>query len=335
MQGGKVGRTFERAAAGEYRGNSPLYEQLAREVARTPEILEFLAGLPVAQPHLFFAAVQYLRGPGDMPADGAALADFVRENRDRLAAILRERRTQTNETARVSALLPALPTGPIALVEVGAAAGLLLLMDRYRVEYEGAFGIGPADSPVRIRCRLTGAPPPRRDAPEIVWRAGLDRQPIDVRDPGAVEWLVACVWADQAERRRRLLAATALAAADPPPLRRGDLVDDLPALLAEVPPDAHIVVYHSAVLPYVPPERREEFVEVLREASRRRDLTWIALEDPTVLPPPAAPSRPPAPSRGPIRNALVRTTWRAGEPTVEPLGDSHPHGADLDWRSPA
>jgi hypothetical protein len=47
------------------------------------------------------------------------------------------RRTQTNEPGRCATLLPALAAldGPLALIEVGASAGLCLHVDRYSYDY--------------------------------------------------------------------------------------------------------------------------------------------------------------------------------------------------------
>jgi len=43
---------------------------------------------------------------------------------------------------------------------------------------------------------------------------------------------------------------------------RGDLLEALPALVAEVPDDATLVVFHSAVLAYLAPEDRARFVRL-------------------------------------------------------------------------
>src|SRR5262245_9581969 len=165
------------------------------------------------------------------------------------------RRTQTNEVGRCSILLPALPPGPLALVEVGASAGLCLLLDRFHYQL-GPTTLGERASPVHLRCRNTGPVPVPTKLPTIVWRRGLAANPIDVRDEGAVRWLLACVWADHPDRRRRLEGAIELARAHPLVVNAGDLVDDLPPLLAAVPEDAQLVVFHSAVLGYLDLDRR-------------------------------------------------------------------------------
>src|SRR5205085_9354763 len=101
--------------------------------------------------------------------------------------------------------------------------------------------------------------------PEIVWRAGLDLNPLDITDPAGVAWLEALIWPEHAHRRARLRAAAAVAAADPPLLVRGDAVDDLPALAAKAPAGATLVVFHTSVLYQLPAARREAFVAVVRE----------------------------------------------------------------------
>ncbi len=112
-------------ASVECHGYSPLYERLARSVAADDNLLTFISEQPDSQPNLFFASVQYVSGADAMPRDGAQLAGFVDTRASEIAALMRTRRTQTNEIGRCAALLPALPNSvPLALIEVGASAGL-------------------------------------------------------------------------------------------------------------------------------------------------------------------------------------------------------------------
>jgi hypothetical protein len=55
------------------------------------------------------------------------------DRRAEVATTMLARRTQTNEPARCATLLPALASlrQPLAVLEVGASAGLCLLPDRY------------------------------------------------------------------------------------------------------------------------------------------------------------------------------------------------------------
>ena len=136
----------------------------------------------------------------------------------------------------------------------------------------------------------------------MVWRAGLDLNPLDVTNPADLAWLDALIWPEHAHRRARLRAAAALATAEPPLLVRGDLVDDLPALAAQAPADATLVVFHTSVLYQVPPPRREAFTRMVRALPGH----WIANEDPDVLTYPTLH----AAGRGPAQRA------RAGRDTA-------------------
>ena len=209
------------------RGQSPLYERFAHEVADDPALLDLLAGLPPLkqQPNLLFGAVRYLGGPPS--------AAWAREHWTEVVAVMRTRRTQTNEAGRCAVLLPlliGLPQ-PLALLEVGASAGLCLYPDVYGYRYNG---VPLGDGDVVLDCTVTGGPVPDR-RPEVVWRAGLDLHPIDVGDEDELRWLEALVWPGQKHRLDRLRGAAAVARADPPLLRRGDLLTDLPGLAAEAP----------------------------------------------------------------------------------------------------
>ena len=76
---------------------------------------------------------------------------------------MRERRTQTNEPRRCATLLPALAQldGPLALLEVGASAGLCLYPDRYSYRYDGGDVLGDGARGVRLRDVRRGSGPTR------------------------------------------------------------------------------------------------------------------------------------------------------------------------------
>lgn len=322
----QIRQQYRQFAETECRGYSEQYYRLALGAADDDALLRFLADRPVVQPNLFFAAVQYLTGPEDMPATGAELRALLNRRGGEVAEIMRTRRTQTNEIGRCSVLLPALPSGPLALVEVGASAGLCLLLDRFFYDY-GSARIGAASSHVRLRCTVTGEAPLPAAPPEVVWRRGLDLQPLDVYDDETVRWLHACVWADHANRRWRLQAAIELARSDPPSVTSGDLVDDLPVLLAGAPLDARLVVFHSAVIAYVNQDRRQAFADVLAETSRGREVVWISNEAPGVVARLAAP----ASAVRELRFLVGRTTFREGVGNDELLALAHPHGLEMMW----
>jgi hypothetical protein len=276
------------AFAAEARGRSPEYEKLTTAVADDALILGFLDALPTAkrQPNLLLAAACYLLGA---PADLRALRRLVSDRGGELARTMLSRRTQTNEPARCATLLPALALlpQPLALIEVGASAGLTLLPDRYTYDYDGRriAGTDP-DAPV-LNCRPLGQVPIPAQVPEVAWRAGLDLNPLDVTDDDDVRWLDCLIWPGEAGRRERLAAAIETARRNPPPLHRGDLLTDLVPLARQAPPGATLVIYHSAVLAYVAPEQRGQFAATVRGL----DASWLSNEAPGILPGVASPER--------------------------------------------
>jgi hypothetical protein len=267
-----------RRFAREVAGKSPLYAALCEGVAGDPELLAFLDARPPRkrQPNLLLAAVRLLFGlqPGYAAFRAAVLAHPTE-----VAAVLETRRTQTNEPGRCAPLLPllaALPQ-PLALLEVGASAGLCLLPDRYAYDYAG-HRVGAA--PVVFPCRPEGPVPLPGALPQIAWRAGIDLAPVDIADRDAVAWLEALVWPEETDRLERLRAAVAIARADPPRVVEGDLIERLPGLAADAPPDATLVVFHTAVLAYLERSQRDA---VARETDAL-GARWIACEAPGVIP---------------------------------------------------
>lgn len=321
-----IKQRYRHFAERECKGYSDAYYELALAVSDDEDVVGFIAEMPVIQPNLFFAAVQFLTGPDRMPRTGSEVRAFVHRRGREVGDVMRSHRTQTNEVGRCAVLLPALPPGPLALVEVGASAGLCLLLDRFHYQF-GPTSLGSTSSPVPLRCAMAGPVPIPPAVPQVIWRRGLDASPIDVRDDHAVRWLLACVWSDHPERRRRLEGAIELARANPPLVSAGDLVDDLPAVLAEIPDDAQLVIFHSAVLSYVSPDRRAAFADLLAGASTRRDVVWLTNEGPGVIPEITALAPPPSE----FRFLLGRTRFTNGRRRDEFLALAHPHGADLTW----
>ncbi len=296
---------------------SPVYERLALAVSRDRALLGLLDTLPPAkrQPNLLFGVVRFLGGPVEDPAE---FHDYAIARWNPIKAQMLARATQTNEAGRCAVLLPvlaALPQ-PLALLEVGASAGLCLYPDKYGYKYDTSpQALGKGD-PI-LDCEMTGAEPPST-LPEVVWRAGIDLNPLDVTDPDDVAWLDALIWPEHEHRRERLRAAAAIAAADPPLLVRGDLVDDLPALAAQAPAGATLVVFHTAVLYQVPTERREAFARLVRGLAQH----WISNEDPDVM----SHELPEPPEDGLHHNVLaldgVPLAWTRG------------HGQGIAWFGP-
>ncbi len=306
-----------RSFAAEAADRSPAYARLATAVAGDPDVLAVLAGLPEAKqaPPLVFACLRVL---GGVPADGAELrARVLDDGGAALRATVLARSTQTNEAARCSALLPALAMvdGPLALVEVGASAGLCLYPDRYSYDYDGR-PVGPRRA-VHLSCTTSGAVPVPGRLPEVAARIGVDLNPLDVTDPGDLAWLRALVWPGPAEagRLERLDAAAAVVAAEPPVLLTGDLVDRLDDALALVPAGATPVVLHTAVLPYLELDRRAAFIELVRS----RPVRWVASEGAGMVP---GTGRPFPGGWGPYFVLSL---------DARPLARSAPHGGRLDW----
>jgi hypothetical protein len=307
-----------REFAQDARGRSPAYESLAQSVADDPVILRFLDSLPPEkrQPNLLFAAGRYLlRGDIDI----IQLRALVCRSRAELAEVMLARRTQTNEPARCATLLPALAQlpPPLALIEVGASAGLTLLVDRYSYDYAGHRIEGTDPQAPVLRCAPRGPVPLPTRMPVVAWRAGLDLNPLDVTSDEDVRWLSYLVWPGEGDRAERLAAAVATARRDPPVVERGDLLTDLPALAAKAPADATLVVYHSAVLAYVAPAGRQQFAGIVATLG----AVWLSNEGPGVVPGLPVPDYEGAP-------------FVLGRDGRTPLALADGHGTWLQWLPP-
>lgn len=311
----------------EARGQSVCYEEWALAISEDPQLLALIDTLPYAkrQPNLVLAAARFL-GAGNTPY--AEFRRFLFSRWPQVRQVILTRSTQTNEPGRCGVFLPSLACiaaaegKPLALLEVGASAGLVLFPDRYRYQYNGGpILAGPAsapDAPI-LPCAVTGPAPLPSELPTISWRAGIDLNPLDSTNDDDVAWLHALIWPEQEFRRQRLRAALEIAREDPPRLVAGDLNQRLAEVVAEAPAEAAVVVLHSAVLAYLAPPERRKFAQTVRELG----VNWLSNEGTQVLPQPGDGTE--GIDADHVRGRFVlRHNGR-------PVALTGPHGQSLDW----
>lgn len=301
-------------------GDSPCFEEWALGVADDAEVLAWLDTLPEIkrQPNLVFAAARWHGAPAPGPYDG--LRGVLLDQEADVRATVMSRATQTNEVGRLATLAPVLGLveGPLALIEVGASAGLCLFPDRYDYAWPPVGGLRGSGGPV-LTAQATGPLPVPSAHPDVAWRGGVDLNPLDVSDEDAVAWLENLVWPEQEERRERLRTAVRIARRDPPYLVRGDLLEALPGLLDEAPPDATAVVFHSAVVAYLDHDDRERFAELMAALVATGRCHWVSNEGPRVLP-----GLVPAGVDVPFGRFVLAVDGHA-------VALTHGHGNELDW----
>jgi len=331
---------FERFAKEECYNSSVLYERLSLAIAQDPELLTLAAHARKGErvPNLFFAAVHFLLLKGiEHPVarfyeslSGAPerredpypnFRSFCLEHEGEISKLISSRSVQTNEVRRCACLLPVFVVAcqesygrPLYMIELGAAAGLLLLWDHYGYRYGRALECGDHDSPVQIECGLHGggSPPIPNVLPKVSGRLGIDLNPIDVRDPDSRLWLRALIWPEHREGARLLERAIEVAQRDPPPLVAGDAVDVLPDILNSIPPDSTFCIFR--VWTSLPQRAREQLSSLMTQYGQKRDLFVISTVG----------------QRG-NEIDLQLTSFVKGVKTVKLLAHCETHGEWLEW----
>jgi hypothetical protein len=267
-------------------------------IAADPELIALADHAPPTQPrpNLLLAAIHdlvlagtthplathYPSVGGTGRGDGieAEVRDFALDHVDEIVERVTTRRVQTNEVRRSVAWYPAfgLIGGPLAIIEVGASAGLNLLWDRYGYRYGSTLAGDPAADLVLSTATPTGPPPLPSGSPDVVWRRGIDIDPVDLTDAEAVRWLCALLWPEQVERLARLEQAVAVARDARVRVDRGNALDLLEAVATEAPADTTLVVYHSFTLNQATDEERRALEALLGNLGRpvvRFSLEWL------------------------------------------------------------
>jgi hypothetical protein len=325
---------------------SPLYAELSTQIANDPEILQLVirADSHTTVANLLFGAVHFLLLGGvqhplaafypSLVDDPSLVAEayphfraFCLEYAAEIEQIITTRTVQTNEVQRCTGLLPAFAylaqrgnNAPLHLLEVGASLGLLLLWDSYNYHYPSV-GQLSANSPVQLMCEVRGQylPPIPLHFPVVTSRIGIELHPVDLADEAATRWVQALIWPEHRERAHLFQQALALARRNPPPIIAGDMVAQLPSVLADLPPDGIICLYHSYTLNQCPKAVGAAVHDLLLAHSQRQPLYRISLEW----------------YSGQQQPHLELFTYHAGKVEQELLAYCESHGRWIEWLAEA
>ena len=213
--------------------------------------------------------------------------------------------------------------GPLAHVDVGASAGLNMLIGHYGFVYEAGGTL--RGSGVTITCATRGGcrsrrAPGHRGSDRRRHRPDRRRRPR----PGAVAGGLRVARPRRALRPPR--AAIEVATTVGVDVRRGDATETVAALIAEAglrPPRGDDEL--GAQLP--PSRGPARFVADLDEAGGCDDIDWLYAESPAICP-----ELPGMPRRGRGRSSRPRwSSCAGGRREAGHVADAHPHGRWLHW----
>lgn len=301
-----VAGRYERFARHEAAAHSAVFQAWAQGVADDPASAELIGRLPdrERQPNLVFAAARFVAPTLVDPVQAVARPDEYARFRavlhgqfEAISRVTATHHTQTNEAGRIGVLLPALDAihracgKPLALLEFGASAGLVLHPEAWRYHYTARDGsergmLSGARPVGDLRVLVSEQVVLPQSCPQVDWKLGIDLNPLDLRRPGTADWLRLLIWPGQTERLDRLNLAIAAAERDPVLVLARDLTgpEVLDEMLALVPPDCHPVIMHSAVLAYLAEPARQQFSDQMMAAVGQGRCSWVSMEGSSVVP---------------------------------------------------
>jgi len=294
----KLSKQFRTFAKDECENSSPLYEHLANKIADDDEILKVAAFIPQGQPvpNLLLAGVQYFLSsskddlvnfypsltttPNAINEVYPVFKAFVLSHSEELKILFQEKLVQTNEIRRCSYLYPMMTEiyerhqKPLALIEIGASAGLQLGMDQYNYCYNQQLHVNNCNNDFVLPSENRGEPLPASitNAPVVCKRVGIDLNPIDIHNEEELRWLQALIWPEHEERRLLLNQALPILKGLDLQLVKGDAIKLIKDISRDINQDAMLVVYHTHVANQIPMELRLKLIEQLKATSMERPL---------------------------------------------------------------
>lgn len=350
--------------AEQWNDKAPVFAAMCRAVADEPELAACVDDGPVAgrpkhspawsRPHQLAGLVsrllrtkasghgltEYWGTLGGRLAPDGSLADVLRDLARRYQSELAElaavhTSSRGNDPLVAVVLWPGIAwaasqvSGPVALLELGSAAGTCLYPDRYGYRF-GDRLIG-GDRPLVLPIDWNGEKPDFLSASvDVAARIGLEYEPVRREDDDAVAWLRDCVLPDNADELARVDGALSVMEPGGVDWRVGDYMETLPKALSEVPDGVTPIVFGAHTLCCA--EERERLPRILAESGR--DLVWVAKEcsDHGLALVSDAASEYEVPEGTPKRVLLTAVRYRAGRALDGwALGEPDQWNASLDW----
>ena len=230
---------------------------------------------------------------------------------------------QTNEVRRSAVMIAGahwlaskFGISDFVVSELGAAAGLNMMWDRFRLDL--AWGVlGPRNSPVRLDPEWLGPAPPEGEV-NIIDRRGCDIAPLDPHDPDDMLRITSYLWPDQPWRIDRARAAMEICDAQ---VDKADACDWLPGRLAKQYKGAIHLITHTVTWQYFPQETCDRCLAAMEEAGARATaaapLARLSME---------------GDERKGEGAPIELTIWPGGH-TLD-LGRADFHGRWVDWNAP-
>ena len=294
-------KAFQTFAKVEAATSSPLYEFLSYKIGDDEELLEITSYIPKTQPkpNLLFAAVHYLlmqvedplrhyypsltNNPLPFHESYPVFKSFVLNYEEKLKQIFQEKLVQTNEVRRSAYLYPFIASiyerehKPLALIEIGSSAGLLLALDHYNYRYNNDLFIHLHEHPFTIQSVNNGDPLPlsMTNTPEIKERIGIDLNILDLQNPDDYLWMQALIWPEHKERHKQLAEAKVINETVEKVLMKGDAIELLPKVIRQINENHQIVIFHTHVANQFPKELKQALIEVLKNESQLRPLYHV------------------------------------------------------------
>jgi hypothetical protein len=230
---------------------------------------------------------------------------------------------QTNEVGRSVALLAGLfdlvaASGlrRIRLLELGASAGLNLLLDEYLFRGH-TWHFGPSDSKVQFADAIAG--PVHPEPFEIIARAGCDLNPVDATTADGQLLLTSFVWPFDLDRHKRLAAAIEIATSQPVQIDNAPASDWLLQAMEVTEPEMLTVVWHSITQMYWSADELATVETILASRCGQQWVGEVGLEFDLAGPQVAKPE---------LRTRL----WSPGAvstPRQRLIGTAHHHGVPV------
>ncbi len=282
----------------ECENSSPLYEFLSYQIAEDSTLQKIAAEVPKGQPipNLLFASVQFLLmnqedelrsyypsftdNPLSFREAFVPFKQFVLKNKEHLIELFQTRLVQTNEVRRCAYLYPMFAEiykekqKPLALIEIGTSAGVLLGVDQYNYLYNDEISVKNSPNALTIVSENKGEPLSNsiHTTPIVKTRIGADLNPINLKDEQELKWLLALIWPEHRERREMLIQAAEVVNRLDINFITGDAITKLEELCNSVSEDEQIVVFHTHVANQIPLEGREKLMQKLVSISKERPL---------------------------------------------------------------